>query len=57
MGNLFKAIGSVFSIIVFTLIILASLYISYILAIGVIIVGAVYLIYYFLTHLEAVPSS
>ena len=44
-SNFFKAVGTVFTIIVFLLVTLVSLYISYVLAIGLLIAGSIYVAY------------
>lgn len=44
-SNFFKAVGTVFTIIVFLLVTLISLYISYVLAIGLLIAGSIYVAY------------
>lgn len=45
MMNFFKSIGIVFSLLVFVVVAIASLYLSYIIAIGIIMVGLVYVVY------------
>lgn len=45
MTNLIQSLGIVFSIVLLIVISLATLYISYIVAIGVLLVGAVYITY------------
>ena len=49
MMNFFKSIGIVFSLLVFIVVAIASLYLSYVVAIGIIIAGLVYVVYQLLS--------
>ena len=56
-SNLLKSVGSVFLLVVFLLVVVGALYLSYIVAIGVLIIGAVFVGYHLLSSLEPFTGS
>ena len=52
MFTFFKSIGIVFSLLVFVVVAFASLYLSYIVAIGIILAGLTYIVYQLLSTLK-----
>ena len=57
MKNVFQSIGIVFTVIVIALLALVSLYVSYLLALGVLLIGLVWVTYQLVSLFNETPPS
>jgi glucose uptake protein GlcU len=56
-GNLFQSIGIVLVIVIFTITTIAALYVSYVLAIGVLICALIFVVYHMLSMAKSQKST
>ena len=57
MKNIFQSIGIVFTVIVIALLALVSLYVSYLLALGILLIGLIWVTYQLVSLFNETPPS
>ena len=57
MKNVFQSIGIVFTVIVIALLALVSLYVSYLLALGILLIGLIWVTYQLVSLFNETPPS